>query len=361
MALTSGTHLGPYEILEPLGAGGMGEVYRARDPRLGRHVALKVLPTAHSSDPRRLRRFEDEARAVAALDHPHILAVHDVGVDGDTPSLVFELLEGRTFREVLAGGPLPPRKVVDYAVQICRGLEAAHAWGIVHRDLKPANLFLTADGQVKILDFGLAKLQEPAEGPGSQGPTRPTETKPDAVLGTVGYMSPEQARGKPADARSDLFCLGTVLYEMLSGRSPFLRETAADTLSASSGDVVARPVEAPGRRRRRPAAAHPRANGRQLRKLVPRRAVDLLPLRPWWSPADMEDSRRGLDGLGGATRLPIRARPGRELPRGARSVTLASGTPWSRGSRVSRRWPLSRWRCPWSEASLTAGLTSSSA
>jgi serine/threonine protein kinase len=303
MALRSGTHLGPYEILEPLGAGGMGEVYRARDTRLGREVAVKVLPSQHSSDPRRLRRFEDEARAVAALDHPHILSVHDVGVADDAPYVVFELLEGRSLRQVLERGPLPPRKVVDYAVQICRGLEVAHARGIVHRDLKPANLFLTADGRVKILDFGLAKLQEPVEGAGSQGPTRPTETKPNAVLGTVGYMSPEQARGQPAGARSDLFSLGTVLFEMLSGRSPFLRDTAADTLSAilhhdppaittvpdpvpaglervvrrclekdprdrfrsamdvafaldalstSAGDGMAAPVEAPGRRRRRP-------------------------------------------------------------------------------------------------------------
>jgi hypothetical protein len=232
MSLTPGRHLGPYEVVAPIGSGGMGEVYRARDPRLGREVALKVLPEEQASDPARLRRFETEARAVAALNHPHILSIFDLGTDDGTTYVVFELLEGRSLRTVLGDGPLPARKVVDYAQQICRGLDAAHSRGILHRDLKPGNLFLTADGQIKILDFGLAKLRPSAEDSGASGESLPTETRPDAVLGTLGYMSPEQARGKPVDARSDLFSLGTVLYEMLAGRQPFLRETAADTLSA---------------------------------------------------------------------------------------------------------------------------------
>ena len=227
--LATGQRLGPYEILDALGAGGMGEVYRARDSRLGRDVALKVLPADRARDPDRLRRFETEARAVAALTHPHILAVHDVGTEDGLAFVVFELLEGRTLRRVLEAGPLAPRRVAEYAVQVCRGLAAAHDKGIVHRDLKPENLLLTRDGQVKILDFGLAKLVH-----GDESGSGETSTTTDAgvVLGTAGYMSPEQARGRPADARSDLFSLGAVLYEMLSGRRPFAGDTAADTLSA---------------------------------------------------------------------------------------------------------------------------------
>ena len=227
--LAAGQRLGPYEILDALGAGGMGEVYRARDSRLGRDVALKVLPADRARDPDRLRRFETEARAVAALTHPHILAVHDMGTEDGLAFVVFELLEGRTLRRVLEAGPIAPRRVAEYAVQVCRGLAAAHDKGIVHRDLKPENLLLTRDGQVKILDFGLAKLVH-----GDESGSGETSTTTDAgvVLGTAGYMSPEQARGRPADARSDLFSLGAVLYEMLSGRRPFAGDTAADTLSA---------------------------------------------------------------------------------------------------------------------------------
>jgi Tol biopolymer transport system component len=234
MALVAGSRLGPYEVLSPIGAGGMGEVYRARDPRLGREVALKVLPADHASDPERLRRFEQEARAVAALNHPHILAVFDVGSEGGVAYIVFELLEGQTLRRRLERGPLPARKAADYAVQICRGLSAAHARGIVHRDLKPENLFLTQEGQVKILDFGLATLRPPqaAERIDSLSPTQSAPTAAGAVLGTLGYMSPEQVRGQPADARSDLFVLGAILYEMLSGRRAFRGETAADTDAA---------------------------------------------------------------------------------------------------------------------------------
>jgi eukaryotic-like serine/threonine-protein kinase len=227
-----GSHLGPYEVLAPIGSGAMGEVYRARDSRLGRDVALKVLPSEHSSDPQRLRRFETEARAVASLNHPHILGVFDIGSGDGATWVAFELLEGRTLRVALAGGPLPPRKVVEYGVQICRGLAAAHEKGILHRDLKPENLFLTKDGQVKILDFGLAKLRVSDEKADSVKSRISTATEAGVVLGTTGYMSPEQARGQTADARSDVFALGAVLYEMLSGRRAFEGDTPADTLSA---------------------------------------------------------------------------------------------------------------------------------
>ncbi len=232
--LSAGSRVGPYEVVAPLGAGGMGEVYRARDPRLGRDVALKVLPVDASADSERLRRFQGEARAVASLNHPHILAVHDIGSDHGVDYVVFELLEGQTLRGRLEPGPLPARKVVDYGVQVCRGLAAAHERGVVHRDLKPENLFLTAGGQVKILDFGLAKLSEPEADQGDlpRAETRTAVTEAGRVMGTVGYMSPEQAVGQRADARSDLFALGAILYEMLSGRRAFGGNSPADTLAA---------------------------------------------------------------------------------------------------------------------------------
>jgi Tol biopolymer transport system component len=231
--LSAGSRVGPYEVLTPLGAGGMGEVYRARDPRLGREVALKVLPEEAFGNPERLRRFQREARAVASLNHPHILAVYDIGSDDGMDYVVFELLEGETLRRRLESGPLPPRKVVDYGVQICRGLAAAHGKGVIHRDLKPENLFLTAGGQVKILDFGLAKQTELRGADDlARAETRSAITQTGRVLGTAGYMSPEQAQGQPADARSDLFALGAVLYEMLSGRRAFLGSSSADTLAA---------------------------------------------------------------------------------------------------------------------------------
>ncbi|MDE3135074.1 MAG: serine/threonine-protein kinase, partial [Acidobacteriota bacterium] len=216
--------------------GGMGEVYRARDTRLGRDVAVKVLPASFASDPERLRRFEQEARAVAALNHPNILAVYDIGAHGGAPYLVTELLEGETLRERLVEGAVPVRKAIDVAVQAAHGAAAAHEKGIIHRDLKPANIFLTNDGRVKILDFGLAKLTEKqAQAPGeTQGVTLTAggATEPGVVLGTVGYMSPEQVRGKPADGRSDIFALGTILYEMLSGRRAFEKDSSADTMAA---------------------------------------------------------------------------------------------------------------------------------
>jgi Tol biopolymer transport system component len=232
--LSAGSRVGPYEILAPLGAGGMGEVYRARDSRLDREVALKVLPPDAASDPERLGRFQREARAVASLNHPHILAVHDVGSEDGVDYVVFELLEGESLRQRLDSGPLPPRKAVDYGVQICRGLAAAHAKGVVHRDLKPENLFLTEGGHVKILDFGLAKRAAPPDGPDqvSKVETRTASTEAGRVMGTAGYMSPEQAQGQPADARSDLFSLGAILYEMLSGRRAFVGRSSADVLAA---------------------------------------------------------------------------------------------------------------------------------
>ncbi len=232
--LSAGSRIGPYEVLDSLGAGGMGEVYRARDPRLGRDVALKVLPPDAAADPERLSRFQREARAVASLDHPHVLAVHDVGSDRGIDYVVFELLQGQTLRHRLESGPLPAWKVVDYGVQICRGLSAAHEHGVVHRDLKPENLFLTADGQVKILDFGLAKQTGPAtdEDELPRAETRTAATEAGRVMGTAGYMSPEQAQGERADARSDLFALGAILYEMLSGRRAFAGNTPVDTLAA---------------------------------------------------------------------------------------------------------------------------------
>jgi hypothetical protein len=229
MSLASGTRLGPYEILSPLGAGGMGEVYRARDTRLDRDVAIKVLPAALAQDADRLTRFEREARAIAALSHPNILAIHDIGAHDGQTYVVIELLDGETLRDRLTTGALPLRKAIDTAVQIARGLAAAHDKGLVHRDLKPENLFLLKDGQVKILDFGLAKTMPTGSGATA---TIAAVTDPGSVMGTVGYMAPEQVRGQAIDARADLFAFGAVLYEMLSGQRAFQRDTAADTMTA---------------------------------------------------------------------------------------------------------------------------------
>jgi serine/threonine protein kinase len=234
MPLTSGTKLGPYEILAPIGAGGMGEVYRARDTRLGREVALKILPTSFTSDADRLRRFEQEARAVAALNHPNILAIHDIGEQDGSPFIVSELLEGTSLRSELEGGALSSRKAAEYAVQIAHGLAAAHDKGIIHRDLKPENIFITRDGRVKILDFGLAKLAtNTAPHAASAGLTLTSSpTEAGMVMGTAGYMAPEQVRGAAVDSRTDIFAFGAVLYEMVSGQRAFRRETAAETMTA---------------------------------------------------------------------------------------------------------------------------------
>ena len=233
MSLAKGTRLGSYEVLAPLGAGGMGEVYRARDNRLNRDVAIKIVPPSVVANSEALARFERESRAVAALSHPNILTIYDVGQTNGLPYSVMELLEGETLGARIAQGPIPVRKAVDIAAQIARGLAAAHDKQIAHRDLKPENVFLTPTGGVKILDFGLARsTAEQSELTRAESPTMAPATTPGTVLGTVGYMSPEQVRGEPTDHRTDTFSLGCVLYEMLTGERAFRRDTAAETMSA---------------------------------------------------------------------------------------------------------------------------------
>ncbi len=229
--VNTGQLVGHYRVLEKIGAGGMGEVYRARDERLGREVALKLIRPASSDNPDHLRRFEQEARAAAALNHPNILAIYDVGFEGTTPYIVSELLEGKTLRQRLEEGAIPLREATDYALQIAHGLTAAHDRHVVHRDLKPENLFLTSEGRVKILDFGVAKLQAPVENDGAIQ-NMPTVTRSGTVIGTVAYMSPEQLRSRPVDHRSDIFGLGAILYEMLTGCRAFHGETEVDTMTA---------------------------------------------------------------------------------------------------------------------------------
>ncbi len=227
------SHVGHYKIIAPLGKGGMGEVYRARDTRLDREVAIKILPADFAKDADRLKRFEQEARATSALNHPNILTVYDFGTHEGAPYLVMELLEGEELRARLDGGALAPHKALDYAQQIASGLAAAHAKGIVHRDLKPENLFITHDERVKILDFGLAKLRPQRNEPVDlEDETRKKITDPGTVMGTVGYMSPEQVRGQEADHRADIFSFGMILHEMLSGRRPFTGASMADVMSA---------------------------------------------------------------------------------------------------------------------------------
>jgi serine/threonine-protein kinase len=244
VTLASGVRLGPYEILAPLGAGGMGEVYRARDPRLDREVAVKVLPPELAADPDRLRRFQTEAKATGALNHPNVLVIYDIGGHEGSPYVVSELLEGETLRGRMGGAALPFREVVELGGQVAQGLAAAHEKGIVHRDLKPENLFVTTAGLAKILDFGLATVArvEPLASDIAETASLAPGTESGTVLGSLGYMSPEQVRGQPVDHRSDIFSFGIVLYEMLSGRRPFLGDTPADTLSAI---LTQDPVEPP--------------------------------------------------------------------------------------------------------------------
>ena len=290
MSLTNGSKIGPYEILSPLGAGGMGEVYRARDTRLGRDVAIKVLPERMARDAERLRRFETEARAVAALNHPNILSIHDVGTHNGAPYLVSECLEGQSLRQELSSGALPLRRAIEYGTQIAQGLAAAHDKGIIHRDLKPENVFVTRDGRVKILDFGLAKLSQP-EAESNEGATvEAVPTSAGAVMGTVGYMSPEQVRGEPADARSDIFSLGTILYETLSGQRAFQRDTSAETMTAILKEdpvelsVTGKPIS--------PA----------LERIV-RRCLEKKPLQRFQSARDLGFNLEGLSGISSASSI----------------------------------------------------------
>jgi serine/threonine-protein kinase len=286
----AGRQIGPYLVTSLLGVGGMGEVYRATDTRLGRDVAMKVLPVAASTNPDQLRRFEQEARAAAALNHTNILAVFDVGTHDGTPYLITELLEGETLRDRLRYGALPVRQAIDYAVQIAMGLSAAHDKGIVHRDVKPENVFITTDGRAKILDFGVAKL---VEGPGGQHPagslvaTQGDATTPGMVIGTVGYMSPEQVRGLPVDHRSDIFSFGAVLLEMVTGRRAFERETSADTLAAILDEEprAAAPPDAPAAARalhvaRRCLEKSPQARFQSCRDLALVLSDDLAEITP---------------------------------------------------------------------------------
>jgi len=255
MALLDGTRIGPYEILSALGAGGMGEVYRARDTKLGRDVALKVIPDTFALDPDRLARFQREAQVLASLNHPHIAAIYGFEDSGDTHALVLELVEGETLADRIARGPIPLDEALPIGRQIAEALEAAHEQGIIHRDLKPANIKITPDGVVKVLDFGLAKLADPAHAPASDLSLSPTITSPammtgvGMLMGTAAYMSPEQAKGRPADKRSDMWAFGCVLYEMLTGTRPFEGDDVSDTLAAilrGEPDWSALPVRVPG-------------------------------------------------------------------------------------------------------------------
>ena len=313
MPLAAGTRLGPYEILAPLGAGGMGEVYRARDGRLGREVAIKVLPGRLAEDAERLSRFEREARAAAALEHPAILNVHDVGTENGRPYVVSELLEGETLRERLAQGRLPTRKAVEIAIQIAHGLAAAHEKGIVHRDLKPENLFVTADGRAKILDFGLARLTGPEGASDPNTPTKTRQTDPGAVLGTAGYMAPEQVRGRTADHRSDLFAFGVVLFEMLTGRRAFQGPSSVETLNAILKDD---PLEE--------VAATPLPPA--LERIV-RHCLEKNPGERFQSAHDLAFDLQSSSGTSGASaRVPLPGRRGLMVALAAVAGLAAAGT-----------------------------------
>src|SRR5438309_7958680 len=308
MTLAAGALLGPYEILSPLGAGGMGEVYRAKDPRLGRDVAIKVLPASFSQDTDRLRRFEQEAKAAGVLNHPNITAVYDIGQHDGAPYVVQELLEGETLRSELAGGRFSSRKAIDYALQIAQGLAAAHEKGIVHRDLKPENLFVARDGRLKILDFGLAKLTHAEEGSQATNlPTATAGTQPGDVMGTLGYMSPEQIKGKPADSRSDIFSAGAILYEMLSGKRAFHADSAGETMASILKEdppdlSVTNQSVSPG-----------------LERIV-RHCLEKSPERRLHSAHDLAFELESLTQISGSTAVPAARRSGR-----LRAVLIVTG------------------------------------
>ncbi len=315
MSLASGTRLGPYEIVAPIGAGGMGEVYRARDTRLNRDVAIKILPSDVASDPDRLRRFEHEARSAAALNHPNILAVFDIGkvTTPDVVSyLVTELLDGRTLRDVLSDERLATTRTIDLAGQIADGLAAAHAKGIVHRDIKPENLFVTTDGRIKILDFGLAKTTDVSAA--EPQPTQ-TGTVPHLVLGTAGYMSPEQVRGQAADWRADIFSFGAVLYEMLCGQRAFSGATAFDTMTSISRDTPA-PI----------ASLVTRPLAPSLIRIV-ERCLEKTPAARFQSTSDLAFALKSLSqsDSSGMTAVPAIAAPV-SSPRGKRALPWATAT-----------------------------------
>jgi eukaryotic-like serine/threonine-protein kinase len=283
----TGQLLGHYRVLEQIGTGGMGEVYRARDERLGRDVALKLVRPSSTKDADRLRRFEQEARAAAALNHPNIVAIYDIGVHEGTPFIVSELLEGNTLRDRLAGASLSVREVADYGLQIAQGLMAAHDKHIVHRDLKPENLFITRDNRIKILDFGIAKLIHPESASSMEGMT--TQTKAGSLLGTVAYMSPEQLRGKPVDARSDLFSLGAILYEMLTARRAFRGETDVDTITAVLRETP-------------PEVTRERANVPRAFEQIVNHCLEKEPEKRFQSVRDLIFSLETLSGAGSTTR-----------------------------------------------------------
>ncbi|MGN6593937.1 MAG: WD40 repeat domain-containing serine/threonine protein kinase [Terriglobales bacterium] len=315
MSFLNGERLGPYEILGPLGAGGMGEVYQARDTRLQREVAVKVLPLGRLEDAGALRRFEQEARTLAALNHPNLLTIHDLGTTATGALyLVTELLDGATLRERLSAGKLPQRAAVDFGMQLARGLAAAHDKGIIHRDLKPENIFCTRDGRLKILDFGLAKLT--AESGAEDKTVAETGTAAGVVLGTVGYMAPEQARGQAADARSDIFSLGCVLYEMLAGRRAFRGESAADVISAILREDPPELSAPASSGTAAPAAAVPLALDR-----IVRHCLEKEPRQRFQSASDVAFSLADLSPGSSAASGAMAAVP--EAPRSRRRLGLA--------------------------------------
>ncbi len=301
MALASGTKLGPYEIISLIGAGGMGEVYRVRDSRLGRDAALKILPESFAREDDRLRRFEQEARAVAALNHPNILAVFDIGQHNGAPFLVSELLEGESLREVLDAGALPQRKAIDYGVHIAHGLAAAHEKGIIHRDLKPENVFVTKDGRIKILDFGLAKLAQTTTDDPDGITLTGSHTAAGVVMGTAAYMAPEQVRGAATDPRTDIFAFGAVLYEMLTGVRAFRRDTPAETMTAV---LKEEPPELSAPLRPIPPA---------LERIV-RRCLEKNPEQRFQSARDLSFALSALSGTDASGPVRVTAAPPRRIP-----------------------------------------------